>query len=135
MTQTADDLVQFLHVRLEEEEQLAQAATPGPWKQNGIGEYGWTVSFSRPGSGVETEDSGQGRADADYIAAHAPERALREIAFKMSLLTEYTKEEWVMKQGHRSGWTEGGQSVRDLLIKEWASAYDAHPEYRQEWRP
>ncbi|MFF1444096.1 DUF6221 family protein [Streptomyces sp. NPDC058295] len=134
MTQTGDDLVQFLRARLDEDEQLAQAATPGPWTQSGIGDYGWTVSFSQPGSGVETADSDQGRADADFIASHDPARVLAEIASKMSILTDYTKEQWVMEQGHRTGWTEGGQSVREYLIKGWAALYESHPDYRQEWR-
>lgn len=50
---------------------LATAATPGPWIQTGIGDYGWTVSFA-PGSGIEADDSDQGLADANYIAAMHP---------------------------------------------------------------
>lgn len=50
---------------------LATAATPGPWTQTGIGEHGWTVG-SPTTFLVETDDSDQGRADADYIAALHP---------------------------------------------------------------
>lgn len=50
----------------------ATAATPGPWEQTGIGDHGWTVSFLYPGTGIETDDSDQGRADADYIATMGP---------------------------------------------------------------
>ncbi|NUQ95781.1 MAG: hypothetical protein HOY79_04225 [Streptomyces sp.] len=128
-------LVRFLHARLEEDEERAQAATPGPWTQSGIGDYGWTVSFSRPGSGVETADGDQGRADADFIASYSPDRVLGEIAFKMSFLTEFVKEEWVMEQGHRTGWTEGGQAVRERLIRVWAASYAGHPAYQEAWRP
>ena len=50
---------------------LADAATPGPWEQTGIGDYGWTVTT--PGTHVaETDDSDRGRADADWIAAMHP---------------------------------------------------------------
>lgn len=51
--------------------QLAEAATPGPWQQSGIGDYGWTVNT--PDSHVaETDDSDLGRADANWIAAMGP---------------------------------------------------------------
>jgi hypothetical protein len=50
---------------------LATAATPGPWEQTGIGDYGWTVSSSSSAL-VDTVDSEEGRADADYIAAMHP---------------------------------------------------------------
>lgn len=51
---------------------LATAATPGPWEQTGIGDYGWAVHFGHSAAGVETQDSDQGRADADYIATMHP---------------------------------------------------------------
>ncbi|MEV6504829.1 hypothetical protein AB0M61_01740 [Streptomyces sp. NPDC051642] len=56
---------------------LATAATPGPWEQTGIGDYGWNVTFGHTTAGVETEDSDQGRADADYIATMGPNVGLR----------------------------------------------------------
>lgn len=50
---------------------LAAVATPGPWSQYGIGDYGWTVVT--PESHVaETDDSDRGRADADWIAVMDP---------------------------------------------------------------
>lgn len=56
--------------------EITANATPGPWTRIGIGDYGWTVAFSNASAGVETEDSEQGRADADYIAAMDPTVAL-----------------------------------------------------------
>ncbi|MGW2721387.1 hypothetical protein [Streptomyces sp. NPDC001492] len=50
---------------------LAGDATPGPWRQSGIGDYGWSVDT--PDVFIaETEDSEKGRADADHIAAMHP---------------------------------------------------------------
>lgn len=63
------------------------------------------------------------------------ERVLAEVAVKRRVVDEFTKEQWVMEQGHRTGWTEGGQSVRGHLIREWAALYDKHPEYKEAWRP
>ncbi|WP_329390140.1 hypothetical protein [Streptomyces sp. NBC_01716] len=46
----------------------ATTATPSPWTQTGIGDFGWYID----GPGIETADSDQGRADADYIALMHP---------------------------------------------------------------
>ncbi|MFE4535651.1 hypothetical protein ACFRKB_11285 [Streptomyces scopuliridis] len=67
MTTPADELRAAAHKL----RAFATTATPGPWTQTGIGDYGWTVSSPTAGL-VDTEDSDQGRADADYIAAMDP---------------------------------------------------------------
>ena len=64
MTSPADEL----RAAAEALRALAAAASPGRWEQTGIGDIGWYVS----GPCIETEDSEQGRADADYIAAMGP---------------------------------------------------------------
>ncbi|WP_200309451.1 DUF6221 family protein [Streptomyces adelaidensis] len=86
-----DDLVQWLRAQLDEDERIARAATRGPWVQSGIGDYGWTVDFGRPGAGVETADTEQGLADADFIAAHNPARVLREIESKRELVKLHSR--------------------------------------------
>lgn len=43
------------------------AATPGPWAESGIGDYGWGVG-SPAEHIVEADDSEQGRANAAFIA-------------------------------------------------------------------
>ncbi|CQR59186.1 DUF6221 family protein [Streptomyces leeuwenhoekii] len=118
------ELVQFLRERLDDDERRARAATPGPWRQSGIGDYGWTVSFSRPGSGVEAEDSDQGRADADFIAAHDPTRALDEIDAKRRMVNRITYHADLM------GWDE----VHGDLLRSLASVYSEHPDYQKVWR-
>lgn len=132
-----DDLVQFLRDRLDEDETLARAATPGPWKQSGIGEYGWGVSFNRPGSGVEAEDTDQGRADADHIALHHPGRVLAEVEAKRQILTWHRKptesefnDGTYRTMGCRcyGGWP--CPTLRALAL-----SYADHPDYDQAWRP
>lgn len=44
-----------------------QAASDGPWKAGGIGDFGFHVIG--PAGGVECDDSEQGRLDATFIAA------------------------------------------------------------------
>lgn len=87
--EAAREFAQWLRAQLDEDERIARAATLGPWVQSGIGDYGWTVDFGRPGAGVETDGSEQGLADADFIAAHNPARVLREIAAKRRILDLY----------------------------------------------
>ncbi|MYS91450.1 hypothetical protein GTY47_17700 [Streptomyces sp. SID5464] len=87
--EAAREFVQWLRAQLDEDERVARAATLGPWVQSGIGDYGWTVDFGRPGAGVETADTEQGLADADFIAVHNPARVLREIDAKRRILDLY----------------------------------------------
>lgn len=47
------------------------------------------------------------------------------IGIMRSVLDEYEAEARLMEAGHRTGWTEGGQSVRAQLITGWAAAYAA----------
>ena len=67
------------------------------------------------------------RARLDEEAARATGRVLAEVEVKRALLNEYIREERVMGRGHRSGWTEGGQAVREHLIRAWAAIYRDHP--------
>ena len=51
--------------------EYAAAASVAPWLRSGIGDFGWTVHLG-PEQSVETEDSEQGRANADWIALVDP---------------------------------------------------------------
>ena len=118
-----DDLVRWLVKQLDEDERNARAATLGPWVQSGVGDYGWTVDFGRSGAGVETADSDQGLADADFIAAHNPARVLREIAAKRRIIDE-------------CAW--GGPDHADVyeaVLRRLALPYADRPGYVEDWRP
>jgi hypothetical protein len=128
-----EDLVQWLTAQLDEDERIARAATLGPWVQSGIGDYGWTVTFGRPGAGVETADTEQGLADADFIAAHNPARVLREIDAKRQLLDKYAEvaANDVNEVEYAHGWANAlGEAVRLLALP-----YADRPGFREEWRP
>jgi hypothetical protein len=150
---TVEDLVRWLGEQLDEDERMARAATLGPWVQSGIGDYGWTVDFGRPGAGVETADTEQGLADADFIAAHNPARVLRDIDAKRQVLTGYTKAVEAAEElgALRERLKASGQDVfmtemerasaihkRDVLygvLQILALPYTDRPGYREEWRP
>jgi hypothetical protein len=141
-----DSITDWLREQLDEDERTARAATPGPWEQSGIGEYGWGVSFSRPGAGVEAEDSDQGRADADFIAAHDPARVLREIDAKRQIVAEHpTASGWDGQSGDGyvcrtcaeitgSGELSGGPYPCTTL-RLLALPFADWPGYRDNWRP
>lgn len=148
-----DDLVQWLGQQLDEDERIARAATLGPWVQSGIGDYGWTVDFGRPGAGVETADNDQGLADADFIATHDPARVLREIDAKRQVLAGYVLSvqaaddlaalgQRLRASGKDALMTELEQEStvhrRDALcgvLRLLAAPYSDRPGYREEWRP
>ncbi|MEU2788994.1 DUF6221 family protein [Streptomyces sp. NPDC007100] len=138
-----EHLVQFLRDRLDEDEAVARAASPGPWTQVGIGDYGWAVSFNRPDyAGVETEDDDQGRADADHIARHDPARVLAEVEAKRRLLVVHAKSSSydgcaTCDAGNDSCGCLGGAHWEYPCdtMKLLALPYADHPDYHEEWRP
>ncbi|WP_086765383.1 DUF6221 family protein [Streptomyces bobili] len=149
-----DELVVWLGVQLDEDERMARAATLGPWVQSGIGEYGWTVDFGRPGAGVETADSEQGLADADFIAAHNPARVLREIDSKRQILGLFASAlgerqalrtrmreaigadsgEFSRLHRQESELIETAERLRPVA-RLLALPYADRPGYRDDWRP
>lgn len=128
-----DELVKFLRERLDEDEAAARAATPGPWEQSGIGEYGWGVSFGRPGAGVEADDSDQGRADAEHIARHDPARVLAEVETKRLALDHFEELQRLARGGVAIYRTAAG--AVGVQVQIMALAYRDHPGYQGAWRP
>ncbi|MFD3955913.1 MULTISPECIES: DUF6221 family protein [Streptomyces] len=89
-----DALVAFLKARLDDDERVARAATPGPWCDSG----GYVTNIDEDGHsrvqvtdfGTQDEDSEgggpQGQADSAHIARQDPARTLREVEAKRGLL-------------------------------------------------
>jgi hypothetical protein len=127
-----DDLVQWLRAQLDEDERTARAATLGPWMQSGIGDYGWTVDFGCPGTGVETANTEQGLADVDFIAAHNPARVLREIDAKRQVIEQY---ESIGSPPPGEIGTELSRAELGRVLRLLALPYEDRPGYREEWRP
>ena len=139
-----DDLVQWLGAQLDEDERIARAASLGPWVQSGIGDYGWSVTFGRPGAGVETDDSEQGLADADFIAAHDPARVLREIDAKRQLVVAHapgrpkgrpSMEAHCQSCTTAQAWDEAAAASNCRTLRLLALPYADRPGYRDDWRP
>jgi hypothetical protein len=84
MTAQGEDILAWLDSAITRRQSAASVASPGPWVQGGIGDYGWTV---RTGiRSVETEDSEIGQADARHIALNSPSTVLLRCAADRKLL-------------------------------------------------
>lgn len=115
-----DDLVQWLCAQLDEDERIARAATPGPWKlarQRGVE---W-VSSAEYWAVADCSDADPARENAEHVAAWDPERVLREIDAKRRILDTLHE--------------EGGDRMFADIFRLLALPYADRPGYREEWRP
>ncbi|WP_346266116.1 DUF6221 family protein, partial [Glycomyces rutgersensis] len=88
------DLIDFLNARLAEDEAVAQAATPGPWNDDGgcisnadyqITDYG---AYTKADGEPEEWEPQRQRADSAHIARHDPARVLREVTAKRAIIAD-----------------------------------------------
>lgn len=135
------DLIEFLRARLDEDEQTALAASPGPWAPNDECDEVLAVDGERVADGFALSGR-QLRATVDHIARHDPARALREVEAKRRILARHQPIEvfGIMLCTH-CGVVAGGQSARAAMswpcpeLRDAAAAHSDHPDYRDEWRP
>jgi hypothetical protein len=140
-----EDLVQWLRAQLDEDERIARAATPGPWRQHDthLGQYGHTATVLS-GEGNDTdlrawlpsmsqESWDEARNvwnDAVHIAEHGPARVLQEIDAKRDLLR--------FAEGvydHHETFTTGVAARLEKTLRLYALAYVDRPGYLESWRP
>ena len=125
-----DDLARWLGAQLDEDERIARAATPGPWKlarQPGVewvssAEY-WTVA--------DCSDADPARENAEHVAVWDPERVLREIDARRRELKLHQRE-----PGQHPDFC--GYDRHELPCpsqRNLAAPYADRPGYREEWRP
>ncbi|MFI9200191.1 DUF6221 family protein [Streptomyces sp. NPDC053048] len=129
------DLEAFLRARFDEDERVASAATPGPWRYNP--DKVWNLPGQHFGeefvaagtvdkpicvAGTGPADDPKSMADAAHIAQHDPARVLAEVEAKRRLIED----------------TWGGPDHEDMWLHHMrllALPYVDHPDYREEWRP
>lgn len=117
-----DDLVQFLRDCLNDDEQAARTAKPGPWYDDD-----GSVYASHPTDEVVSyTDSGA------HIARHDPARVLREVEAKRRALDHYQAVRTHAKGGEPYLLAEG--AVRKQ-IQIMALPYADHPDYQETWKP
>lgn len=126
-----DDLVEFLRARLDEDEQIARAATQGDWV--------WSREFVAPPGYHHRTVGPLEPGDAAFIVAHQPKRVLREIDAKRGIVARY---EFACKEAAQPGISEEERETRvqvggalQSCVLCLAAPYSDHPDYREEWRP
>lgn len=150
----SSDLVSWLRDRLDEEEQTAGAAAPGPWSYGdnesvaGGTIYDPTVAIAS----IEWDNDpeaitangirrGRPKQEADatgrHIARHDPIRVLAEVAAKRAMLDRVAVDgamawEPLKAQGATTQEWWLISTCRDVL-KLLAQPYRDHPDYRREW--
>lgn len=113
-----DELVTFLHARLDDDEQTARGALER-WPGSEIGQLGIPAA-------------------ATHIARHDPARVIRDIDAKRQILRHITPE---LDAG--SGGVDSDEFGDELahwtrlltIARLFAQAYADHPNYQEDWRP
>ncbi|MDT6983726.1 DUF6221 family protein [Streptomyces lusitanus] len=138
-----DELVQWLRAQLEEDERIAQAASPGPWSTKwNAQEYAlvapsrnypiaeWTYAVATCEPEASTQRAECDTADADFIAQYDPARVLAEIGAKRELLRRYEHlKHDVMPDDLTGVW------AFEVVLRAHAVVYAARPGYKESWRP
>jgi hypothetical protein len=127
-------ITEFLEARISEDEQVARAATAGPWTWEedqpmdesflyGLDDIPVVVAYGMHTPGfLECSDE-----DRTHIAAHDPARVLAECAAKRKAIQEMS---WI----HGDPWEYGAAAdAATSTLHALAAVYSDHPDYQQEW--
>ena len=137
----SSDLIAFLNARIEEDEQAARAATPGPWAALD----GGVMSIDDESWPVTSTETDRERGDRVHIARHDPARVLADVETKRRIIEEHLP--WSGKQNDDGVYcsTCVGYPIdsRGHIGVTWpcptlrllALPYAGHEGYRAEWAP
>jgi hypothetical protein len=126
-----DDLVQFLRDRLDEDEAVAAAASPGPWRPSEEADEVLAVDGITVADGFALSGR-QLRATTEHIARHDPARVLSEIEAKRALIDACDRADTLAAYPDFEGGVYSG--LHDAL-EYLALPYADHPQFKPEWRP
>lgn len=149
-------LVEFILARLDEDERVALAATPSPWRidprhPNVILEPFPIDSVGMAGdrqrnlfTGQISNRRGQSVSDARHIARHDPARVLAEVAAKRRMVDQTFRYEAKIDGEwgcvHTAEEIAAGRCTETPVdqiktLRLLALPFADHPEYREEWKP
>lgn len=151
-----DDLIEFLRAEIDEDEQVALAASPGPWRPNAEHDEVLAVDDITVADGFALSGN-QLRATVDHIASWDPARVLAEVDAKRKLIERYqaarqrqadNSDKFVLltKQRHLDqteftrvkthGWELSGQvAALATAVAVAAMPYADRPGYQEQWHP
>ncbi|MFJ4624258.1 DUF6221 family protein [Streptomyces sp. NPDC088812] len=143
------EIVDFLRAQLDEDERIARAATPGPWwvdstintESINAGDGTTVIAGSRWGGEAPVFESDE---DAAFIAAHDPERVLREIGAERVMINVIAPAQAAALDAEHGCCHEGEAILagecpnfppNDLpLLRLLAQMYADRPGYQEAWR-
>src|SRR2546423_10960409 len=131
-----DDLIAFLRARLDEREQIARAAEPGPWRV--LEDSSGSVAVGPEDFGIASDHTGQNRASYVHIAANDPARVLADVDAKRRIIELHSTSDTSTFEGRTATITwcpicrNDGECPTLRLL---ALPYADHPDYRGRWRP
>lgn len=147
-------LVEWLLAVLDEHEEVARAASPGPWTYGDIDSvaggmiYDPTVAIASVDYDVEPGDPRirrdrpveQADATGQHIALHDPAAVLTDIAAKRAILAIHKQPGWAVDQFacracSAEGEYPGAGRYPCPTVRALASAYSHWPGYLEEWKP
>ena len=131
-----DDLIAFIRARLDQDEQTARAATPGPWVavRDPYPDSWSIVSTSGDVVGPDYQGSAASREeDAAHIARWDPARVLAEVDAKRRMVARCVV--WI-RDAHAGGPRAVHLRIAaDLMLRDLAAPYEHHDGYQAAWRP
>jgi hypothetical protein len=141
-----DDLIAFLRIRLDDDEQAARSVAPFAHTTDMAGrrmDESFVIARALPAGGDGSWSQEPDPAAARHFARHDPARVRADVAAKRTILElhEPYGDKLRMARGEISACGTCG-SVDDSPV-EWpcdtvlalALPYADHPDYREEWRP
>lgn len=145
---TSQDLVAFFSARLDEDEAIAQAATPGPWEVDNEN-YAEAIRTLDEGDSVVSGGRWGGEApvfgtdDALHIARHDPARVLADVTAKRAIIESFNRADVeAQRRGVlRASKAEGDDlavlivagTLQSILLA-LAQQYTDHPDFDPAWR-
>lgn len=114
-----EDLAGWLLEQIAEDERLASAASPGPWKANAEHDEVWAVDDEPVADGFALSNN-QLRATVDHMVNFDPARVLVECDAKRRVVAMHTP-------GERD------RDCPECTLKLLALPYADRPGYRAEW--
>lgn len=143
-----DDLVQFLHARLDEDEQIARRADEEPWRLKTLGRHDQAAVSTNATTGLVQLDGARATANGVHIVRHDPVRVLAEVEAKRKLLALHEPHQQPGRYSDvndRATWMMCCSMCQVDMVQEsdWpcetmrllALPYADHPNYSKDWRP
>src|SRR5690242_13034934 len=136
---TAPTLTEFLLARIAEDEAAAREVTDffyseGRWKWGHALPVKVALLDDRESVVLATRDDGPTWMACDHIARHDPARVLAECEAKRRIVQRHALREFFRPGGADALCTHCRDSHPCADLRDLASVYADHPDYREEWR-